>query len=60
METCNYAGFKEEMIRDRPVIVIRDKSLSEGLQMDSALMLDKAKRTITQYEAIQDDRPLWK
>ena len=60
METCNYAGLKEEVIRDCPMIGIRDKLLSEGLQMDSALTSEKAKRVIRQREAIQDDRPLWK
>ena len=59
-ETCNYAGLKEEMIRDCLVVGIRDKSLSERLQMDAALTLEKAKTTIRQCEAIQDNRPLWK
>ena len=60
METCNYAGLKEEIIRDRLVVGIRDKSLSERLQMDAALTLEKAKTAIRQREAIQDNRPLWK
>ena len=59
-ETCNYAGLKEEMIRDRLVVGIRDKSVSERLQMDAALTLAKAKTAIRQREAIQDNRPLWK
>ena len=48
------------MIRDRLVVGIRDKSVSERLQMDAALTLEKAKTTIRQREAIQDNRPLWK
>ena len=59
-ETCNYAGLKEEMIRQRLVVGIRDKSASERLQMDAALTLEKAKTAIRQREAIQDNRPLWK
>ena len=48
------------MIRDRLVVGIRDKSVSERLQMDAALTLEKAKTAIRQREAIQDNRPLWK
>ena len=60
VETCNYAGLKEEMIRDRLVVGIRDKSLSERLQMDAALTLEKANTAVRQREAIQDNIPLWK
>ena len=42
-ETSEYGDLKEEMIRDRYVVGIRDQSLSERLQLDPALMLDKAK-----------------
>ena len=59
-ETSNYAGLKEEMIRDRLVVGIRDKTLSERLQMDAALMLEKAKTAIRPWKAMQDNRPLWK
>ena len=48
VETCNYASLKEEMIRDCLVVGIRDQSLCERLQMDAALMLEKAKTTIRQ------------
>ena len=57
-ETCNYAGLKVERIRDRLLVGIRDKSLSERLQMNAALTLEKAKTTIRQQEAIQDKIPL--
>ena len=62
-ETCNYQGLKEEMIRDRLVVGIRDQHLSQQLQMDPDLTLEKAKIRIRQKEAIgrqQDllnDRP---
>ena len=59
-ETCDYAGLKEEMIRNHLVVGIRDKSVSERLQMDAALKLEKAKTAIRQRKAIQDNRPLWK
>ena len=59
-ESCEYAGLKDEMIRDRLVVGIRDKSLAERLQMDSALTLERAKTAIRQREAIQDNKSLWR
>ena len=60
VESCNYAGLKEEMIRDRLVVGIRDKSLSEKLQMDAALTLEQAKKAIRQCKAIQDNKAFWR
>ena len=40
------------MIRDRLVVGIRNNSLSEQLQMDADLMLEKAKKAIRQKEAV--------
>ena len=34
-DNCQYGNLKEEMIRDRLVVRIRDSALSERLQMDS-------------------------
>ena len=43
---------KEEMLRDRLVVGIKDiMSLSEKLQTDAELTLDKAKRAVRQKEA---------
>ena len=56
VETCNYKGLKEEMIRDRLVVGIRDTGLSEKLQMDPKLTLDEAKRKIRQREAVIEQR----
>jgi len=36
METCNCGKLKEEMLQDRIVVRIRDKALSEKLQMDES------------------------
>ena len=36
VETCNYGNFRDEMIRDRIVVGILDKSLAERLQLDAA------------------------
>ena len=47
---------KEEMIRDRLVVSIKDATLSERLQMDEALTLDKAKKLVHQKEAVKSSR----
>lgn len=43
---------KEEMIRDHLVFGIRNTTLSEKLQLDSALTLESAKKAIHQREAV--------
>ena len=45
---------KEELVRDRLVVGIRDHALSEHLQMEAELTLDKAKRLIRQREAVKE------
>ena len=42
-EDCAYGDLKDQMIRDRMVVEIRDWALSEKLQMDYKLTLEKAK-----------------
>ena len=39
---------KEELIRDRLVVGIRDAALSERLQLDGDLTLEKVKKAIRQ------------
>ena len=51
-ESCDYGALKEEMLRDRIVVGIRDTSLSERLQMDDKLTLEKAKKMVRQKEAV--------
>ncbi len=43
---------KDELIRDRLVVGILDKRVSQQLQMDSGIMVEKAKMTIKQKAAI--------
>ena len=43
VEHCEYGELKEEMVRDRIVVGICDSALSERLQLDSELTLEKAK-----------------
>ena len=53
-ENCSYAELKDEMIRDRLVVGIRDMALSEKLQLDAELTLEKAKKAIRQREAVHE------
>lgn len=48
-EHCQYGLLQDEMIRDRLVVGIRHHGLSERLQMDSELTLEKAVTTIRQH-----------
>ena len=58
IEDCDYDDLKDQMIRDRIVVGIRDKALSQRLQMDSELTLEKAKTLSRQREAIQEQQVL--
>ena len=51
-DTCNYGNLRDEMIRDRLVVGIRDTTLSAQLQFDAELTLEKAKTKIRQREAV--------
>lgn len=53
-KTCNYGGLTDELIRDRLVVGIRDPKLSETLQLDENLSLEKAIDKITQSEAVRE------
>ena len=50
-ENCDYGDITDEMIRD---LGIRDTTLSEELQMDSALTLEAVKKAIRQREAVHE------
>ena len=45
-ESCEFGALKDELIRDRIVVGIRDKALSERMQVDPNLTLNKAKREV--------------
>ena len=59
-DTCEHGDIKGEMIRDRLVVGIRDELLSERLQMESDLTLEKAKKLIRQSEAVQQQQGILK
>ncbi len=45
-ETCEYGELKDQMLRDRIVVGIRDTALSERLQLDPDLTLEKPRRRL--------------
>ena len=59
-ENCEYGDLQSEMIRDRLVVGIRDAALSERLQTDAELTLEKAKKTIRQREAVHEQQRVLK
>ena len=60
-EMCNYPqDLKSDMIQDRLVVGIRDQHLSQQLQMDPELTLEKAKIRIRQKEAISQQQDILK
>ena len=59
-EFCNYRELTSEMIRDRLVVGIHDRHLSERLHLNSELTLEKAKKAIRQHEAVQGQQNMLK
>ena len=57
VDSCHYAEFKEEMLRDRLVVGIRDLALSERLQMDSQLTLDRQQEAVHQHNSQLQSNP---
>ena len=55
-EYCGYEGLKNEMIRDRIVVGLRDANLSMRLQMVPDLSLEKAVTLARQSEAVQQQQ----
>ena len=49
-EHCGYEALHDEMIRDRIMVGIQDRKLSEKLQLDSTLTLEKA---VTSAETVK-------
>ena len=57
-EYCGYSTLHDEMIRDRIVVGLRDAKLSEKLQLDPELTLDKAVTQARQSESIRQQQSL--
>ena len=52
-ETCAYGDLADELLRSRIVVGIRDTALSEHLQLDPDLTLEKATRMVRQKEVVK-------
>ena len=52
-EHCGYGALHDEMVRDRLVVGLRDKRLSERLQLDPELTLQKAVTSVKQSEQVK-------
>lgn len=52
-EHCGYGDLHDEMVRDRIVVGIRDRKLSERMQMDPDLTLEKATNLARQSETVK-------
>ena len=57
---CNFGDLKDQLIRDRIVVGIKNQALSEQLQSDPELTLEKAKTLVRQREAIRDQQQFLK
>ena len=55
-EHCGFGTLHDELIRDRIVVGIRDTSLSEKLQMDPKLNLQKAVNAVRLSEAVKSQQ----
>ncbi|UYV65991.1 K02A2.6-like, partial [Cordylochernes scorpioides] len=49
-DSCEFEGLHEQLIRDRIVVGERDKALSERMQLDSELTLEKAVKMVRQQQ----------
>ena len=55
-EHCNYHNLHDEMIRDRIVVGLQDSNLSERLQTDPELTLDKGITMARQTKAVREQQ----
>ena len=58
MENCKYGALKDQMVCDRLVVGLRDLALSQRLQMDPDLTLEKAKTLSRQREVVREQQGL--
>ena len=54
---CNYGQLNDELIRDRIVVGIRDAQLSEKMQMEPELTLERAVTLARQSECVKTQQP---
>ena len=54
---CGYRDLHDEMIRDRIMVGIRDSRLSQKMQMEADLTLEKAVSLARQNETVKTQQP---
>ena len=57
-EQCQFGALHDEMIRDRIVVGLVDQKLSEKLQVDADLTLEKAINSVRQSESVKSQQPI--
>lgn len=57
-EHCEYGTLHDELVRDKIVVGIRDKNLSEKLQLDSELTLSKAIEKVRLSESVKKQQEI--
>ena len=57
-EHCDYGELRDQLIRDRIVVGLRDAKISEKLQLDPALTLEKAVTQARQKEAVHEQQSI--
>ena len=57
-EHCEFGVLKDELIRDRIVVGLKDKKLSEKLQLDSKLTLEKAVTQARKSETVKKQQDI--
>ena len=58
VENCEYGALQDQMIRDRIVVGICDQALSQRMQLDPDLTLEKAKTLSHQREAVREHQEI--
>jgi len=53
VETCNFGDLREELIRDRIVVGVRNTKLSEAMQLQADLTLEKAVTKARQADEVK-------
>ncbi|XP_037528558.1 uncharacterized protein LOC119405803 [Rhipicephalus sanguineus] len=53
---CEFSAHREEFVRDRLVVGIKDKHLSARLQLDAELTLQKALNSVRQIESVRQQQ----
>ncbi|UYV78016.1 hypothetical protein LAZ67_15003200 [Cordylochernes scorpioides] len=57
-ENCNYGSLKEEIIRDRIVVGVKNLQLSEKLQLEPNLTLERAIQAACQTECVKQQQTI--